>query len=94
MVGIGRDMSPVPWRACLAPTPQLLCALWSSGLRWLRAVGEMPSSRCCRARLTLPSGPCPCSGLIFYTGTAADSSCSHHQPEGPKNLMPLQCLSY
>lgn len=77
------------------PHPQLLHALWSSGLRWLRVMGVKSSTSCCGTLLTLPSGPCPCSGLISYTGTAADSSSSSpHQPEGPKNLRPLEFLSY
>lgn len=81
MVGIGRDISPVPWTVCPAPAP--LTAICSLELR--DEVAEDNGTPCigrCGALLTLPSDPCPCSGLIFYTGTAADPS-SHHQPSRP-----------
>lgn len=92
MVGVGRDISPVPWRVCPAPAP--LTAICSLELRdEVPEDNGTPSLGRRGALLTLPSGPCLCSGLIFYTGTAADPS-SYHQPQGPENRRPLELLSY
>lgn len=62
MVGAGRDVSPVPWRACPAPAP--LTALRSLELRdeLPEDNGTPPSIGRGGALLTLPSDPCPCSG--------------------------------
>lgn len=98
MVGIGRYISPVSWRACPAlarpPPPTATCSL-----EFRSEVAEGDGSEVFHKLLWYSAHPSLWSLSLFWLNFLHRHSCRlllllSHQPEGPKNLRPLEFLSY